>query len=95
MTLPLAGIVDFSAEKARLEKEMARADSDIARIDTKLANADFIRLDDAVWRDPRGARGRLVRRQRKNLIGREARHSSVLLCESSDCSCFGIADAFR
>jgi len=40
--LPLAGIIDFAAEKARLEKEMARVDSDIARIDAKLGNADFV-----------------------------------------------------
>jgi valyl-tRNA synthetase len=41
--LPLAGVIDFAAEKARLEKEMARVDSDIARIDGKLGNADFLR----------------------------------------------------
>ena len=40
--LPLKGVIDFAAEKARLEKEMARVKSDIARIDAKLANADFI-----------------------------------------------------
>ena len=40
--LPLAGVIDFAAEQARLEKEMARVDADIARIDSKLANADFI-----------------------------------------------------
>src|SRR5215468_3442206 len=40
--LPLQGIIDFSAEKVRLEKEMARVKSDIARIDAKLANADFV-----------------------------------------------------
>jgi valyl-tRNA synthetase len=40
--LPLAGVIDFSAEQARLEKELARVDADIARVDTKLANADFI-----------------------------------------------------
>jgi len=40
--LPLKGVIDFSAEKARLEKEMARVKSDIARIDAKLANADFV-----------------------------------------------------
>ena len=43
VALPLAGIIDFAAEKARLEKEMARVDSDIARIDGKLGNADFLR----------------------------------------------------
>ena len=40
--LPLKGVIDFSTEKARLEKEMARVKSDIARIDAKLANADFV-----------------------------------------------------
>jgi valyl-tRNA synthetase len=40
--LPLKGVVDFAAEKARLEKEMARVKSDIARIDAKLANVDFV-----------------------------------------------------
>jgi len=41
--LPLAGVIDFAAEKARLEKEIARVDSDLARIDAKLGNAEFIR----------------------------------------------------
>jgi valyl-tRNA synthetase len=41
--LPLKGVIDFSAERARLGKELARVDADIARVDGKLANADFIR----------------------------------------------------
>src|SRR5262249_51036126 len=40
--LPLKEVIDFAAEKARLEREMARVKSDIARIDAKLANADFV-----------------------------------------------------
>jgi valyl-tRNA synthetase len=40
--LPLKGVIDFAAEKARLEKEIARVNSDIARIDAKLGNADFV-----------------------------------------------------
>jgi valyl-tRNA synthetase len=40
--LPLKGVIDFAAEKARLDKEMAKVDADIARIDAKLGNADFI-----------------------------------------------------
>jgi valyl-tRNA synthetase len=41
--LPLKGVIDFAAERARLEREMARLDAEIARIDGKLANADFVR----------------------------------------------------
>jgi valyl-tRNA synthetase len=42
VALPLKGVIDFAAEKARLEKEKAKAESEINRIDTKLGNADFI-----------------------------------------------------
>ncbi|HWT31597.1 MAG TPA: valine--tRNA ligase [Propylenella sp.] len=42
IALPLAGIIDFSAEQARLEKEIARVDGEIARIDKKLANDNFV-----------------------------------------------------
>jgi valyl-tRNA synthetase len=41
--LPLKGVIDFAAERARLEKELARIVAEIARIDGKLANADFVR----------------------------------------------------
>ena len=41
--LPLKGVIDFVAERARLEKEMAKADADIARVEQKLGNADFIK----------------------------------------------------
>jgi valyl-tRNA synthetase len=40
--LPLRGLIDFAAEKARLEKEMVRVGSEIARTEAKLANADFV-----------------------------------------------------
>jgi valyl-tRNA synthetase len=40
--LPLTGVIDIAAERARLQKEMAKADADIARVDAKLNNADFI-----------------------------------------------------
>jgi valyl-tRNA synthetase len=41
--LPLAGIIDLAAERARLEKEMAKVKGDIARVEAKLANADFLK----------------------------------------------------
>jgi valyl-tRNA synthetase len=40
--LPLKGVIDLSAEKARLDKELARADADIKRVDAKLANEKFV-----------------------------------------------------
>jgi valyl-tRNA synthetase len=40
--LPLKGVIDFSAEKARLEKEAAKAEADIKRVDAKLSNEKFV-----------------------------------------------------
>jgi valyl-tRNA synthetase len=40
--LPLKGVIDLAAERARLAKEMQKADSDIARVDAKLGNANFV-----------------------------------------------------
>jgi valyl-tRNA synthetase len=41
--LPLKGVIDLAAERARLEKEMQKVAADIARIDAKLGNADFVK----------------------------------------------------
>jgi valyl-tRNA synthetase len=43
VALPLKGVVDLSAESARLKKELAKIESDIGRIEVKLANPDFLR----------------------------------------------------
>jgi valyl-tRNA synthetase len=40
--LPLKGVIDLSAEKARLDKELAKAEADIKRVDAKLANEKFV-----------------------------------------------------
>jgi valyl-tRNA synthetase len=42
VALPLRGVIDLSAEKARLDKELAKADADIRRVDAKLANEKFV-----------------------------------------------------
>jgi valyl-tRNA synthetase len=40
--LPLKGVIDLSAERARLEKEIAKTDADIKRVDAKLSNDKFV-----------------------------------------------------
>ena len=40
--LPLAGVIDLTAERARLRKEMQRLKGEVERIDKKLGNADFV-----------------------------------------------------
>jgi valyl-tRNA synthetase len=42
LSMPLAGLVDIEAERARLKKEQDRLDKEIARIDQKLGNAQFM-----------------------------------------------------
>ncbi len=40
--LPLAGIIDLDAERARLNKELGKLDQDIAAVERKLGNPDFM-----------------------------------------------------
>jgi valyl-tRNA synthetase len=40
--LPLAGVIDMAAEKARLEKAIAAVDGDMAKMDAKLNNPSFM-----------------------------------------------------
>ncbi|MGO9004239.1 MAG: valine--tRNA ligase [Beijerinckiaceae bacterium] len=40
--LPLEGIIDFAAEKARLSKEIDKLKGEAKKIEAKLANADFV-----------------------------------------------------
>ena len=42
VALPLKGVIDLAAERARLDKEKAKAEADIDRIDAKLGNPDFV-----------------------------------------------------
>ncbi|UOM33069.1 valine--tRNA ligase [Acuticoccus sp. I52.16.1] len=45
--LPLAGLVDLAAERARLAKELKRLESDVAKIDGRLSNPKFLEKADA------------------------------------------------
>ena len=39
--LPLEGLIDMEAEKARLKKELEKIEAEIAKIEQKLANPNF------------------------------------------------------
>jgi valyl-tRNA synthetase len=40
--LPLEGLVDFAAERARLDREVAKERAEVDKVDVKLANPDFL-----------------------------------------------------
>jgi valyl-tRNA synthetase len=42
VALPLEGVIDMGAERARLEREIDKALAEIAKIDTKLGNESFV-----------------------------------------------------
>ena len=40
--IPLAGLIDTSAETARLQKELSRLEQEITRFNGKLGNPEFV-----------------------------------------------------
>ena len=42
VVVPLAGLVDIDAEKARISKQIAKTEKEIARVSKKLANPQFL-----------------------------------------------------
>jgi valyl-tRNA synthetase len=64
--LPLEGIVDLTAERARLQKEIQKIDADVAKIDAKLANDDFLkRAPEEVVEEQRDRRDEALARKAK------------------------------
>jgi len=54
--MPLAGLIDVEAEKARLDREIAKVDKEIAKINGKLDNPNFVdRAPDALVQKERDA----------------------------------------
>jgi hypothetical protein len=66
--MPLKGVVDLAAERARLEKELAKVDADIERVDKKLGNPKFVEnADEEVVEGEREKREEAVGRRAKIL----------------------------
>jgi valyl-tRNA synthetase len=64
--LPLKGVIDLDAERARLAKEMQKAEADIARVDGKLGNANFVaRAPEEVVEEEKEKRAEAVGRKAK------------------------------
>jgi valyl-tRNA synthetase len=64
--LPLVGVIDIAAERARLAKEMQKAEADIARVDAKLGNPKFVdRAPEEVVEEEKEKRAEAVGRKEK------------------------------
>ena len=64
--LPLEGVIDLAAERARLAKEIQKLDAEVAKIDAKLGNADFLkRAPEEVVDEQRERREEAVTRKAK------------------------------
>jgi valyl-tRNA synthetase len=64
--LPLKGVIDLTAERARLAKEMQKAEADIARVDAKLNNPKFMeRAPEEVVEEEKEKRDEAVGRKAK------------------------------
>jgi valyl-tRNA synthetase len=64
--LPLEGVIDLDAERARLAKEIQKLEVDIGKIDAKLGNADFIkRAPEEVVEEQRERREEALARKSK------------------------------
>jgi valyl-tRNA synthetase len=64
--LPLKGVIDIAAERARLGKEMQKVDADIARVDAKLNNPNFMaRAPEEVVEEEKEKREEAVARKAK------------------------------
>ncbi len=65
--LPLKGVIDLSAEKTRLIKEISKAEADIKRVDAKLSNEKFVaNAPEEIVEEEREKRDVAVARKEKN-----------------------------
>jgi valyl-tRNA synthetase len=73
--LSLAGILDFAAEKSRLEKEMKAGEGEVKKIASKLANEGFLaKAPEAVVQENR----RRLEEEQTRLEGLKTAHQRIL-----------------
>ena len=75
--VPLAGVVDAHAERARLGKEMEKVGKERARVDGKLANANFLAKAPAAVVAKERAKGEALRK-RFDVLGEQLRRLEAL-----------------
>ena len=64
--LPLEGVIDLAAERARLAKEIQKLEAEVGKIDAKLGNADFLkRAPEEVVEEQRERRDEALARKAK------------------------------
>jgi len=78
--VPLAGVVDMAAERARIEKEMARIEGDLGGIEKKLANPSFVAKAPAEVVEKDRARAEELRERRRKL----EEHRTLLAAAAED-----------
>jgi valyl-tRNA synthetase len=82
--LPLKGVIDFSAEKARLDKELTKAEADIKRVDAKLANEKFVaNAPEEIVEEEKQKRDAAAARKAKILEARERLQNVSWQCRRS------------
>jgi len=75
--LPLAGLIDFAAERARVEKEIARTESELQGLRKRLDNAGFVERAPAEVVEKDRARAEELAGKREKLARHLARVTSV------------------
>ena len=68
LSLPLAGVIDVGAERARLDKALAKLEKEIGGLNAKLSNEKFLA----------NAPGEVVQEQRERLAGAEAERDKLV-----------------
>jgi valyl-tRNA synthetase len=75
--LPLAGLIDFAAEKVRVEKEISRADAELVGIRKRLDSAGFVERAPREVVEKDRARAEELQGKREKLARHLARVTSV------------------